>query len=65
MVSQLPTAKFDTLRTTDTIDGLNFKNFQMHIKLNGDIIVHNFYISKLYEGYTIAINYYYIDESER
>jgi hypothetical protein len=63
MVSQAPTAKFDTLRTIDTIDGVSFKNFQMHIKVNENITVHNFYITRLYEGYTIAINYYYIDEA--
>ncbi len=63
MVNQAPNARFDTLRTTDTIDGLAFKNFQMHVKVNNNVLVHNFYITRLYDGYTIAINYYYIDEA--
>ncbi len=63
MVNQAPTAKFDTLRTTDTIDGLRFKNFQMHIKVNENKTVHNYYITRLYDGYSIAINYYYIDDA--
>ncbi len=62
MVNQAPNAKFDTLRTVEIIDGLAFKNFQMHVKVNEETILHNFYISRLYDGYTIAINYYYMDK---
>lgn len=63
MVNQAPNARFDTLRTTDTIDGLAFKSFQMHVKVNDNITVHNYYTTRLYDGYTIAINYYYIDQA--
>ena len=62
MVNQAPNAVFDTLRTRDTIDGLAFKRFQMNVKMNDNITVQNFYLTRLYDGYTIAINYYYIDE---
>ena len=62
MVNQAPNAVFDTLRTRDTIDGLAFKSFQMNVKMNDNITVQNFYLTRLYDGYTIAINYYYIDE---
>ncbi|MBC7721275.1 MAG: hypothetical protein H7068_04580 [Pedobacter sp.] len=60
--NESPSSKFDTVRTKRIIDGLDFKEFQMHIKLNDIVSVHNFYLSRLYDGYTISVNYFYIDE---
>lgn len=58
-----PQAKFDSSRTREIIDGIPFKSFRMDVKVNDDLIVHNFIITKLYKGSTLFINYNYTDES--
>jgi hypothetical protein len=64
MVKQAaPTAKFDSSRTIETIDGIDFKCFRMNAQLNDKLTLYNFLITKLYKGSTLAINYYYTDES--
>ncbi len=57
-----PTARFDSSRTIETIDGLDFKSFRMDIRLNDKLTVHSFLVTRLYRGSTLTINYYYTDE---
>lgn len=64
MVKQVPPdAKVDSSRTVETIDGIPFKSFRMDIKINNNLVVHNFIVTKLYKGSTLSINYDFTDES--
>ena len=58
-----PAAKFDSSRTIESIDGIDFKSFRMDVKLNENLTLHNFLITRLYKGATLSINYYYTDEA--
>jgi hypothetical protein len=58
-----PDAKVDSSRTVETIDGIPFKSFRMDIKVNNNLTVHNFIVTKLYKGSTLSINYNFADES--
>ena len=64
MVKQAPpTAQFDSSRTIETIDGVRFKSFKMVVKLNDDLTVYNYIITRPYKGSTLSINYNYTDKS--
>lgn len=66
MFDQSPSSKFDTLRTKRIIDGVDFNEFQINVKLSNGITFHNIYLARLYERRnTISINYYYFDEIDR
>jgi len=63
MVKQAPPdAHFDSSRTIETIDGLSFKSFKMVVRLNNNLTVYNYIISRLYKGSTLSINYNYTDK---
>ena len=64
MVKQAPPqAKADSSRTIETIDAITFKSFKMEVKINDDLKVYNYIITRLYKGSTISINYNYTDRS--
>jgi hypothetical protein len=64
MVKQAPPqSKVDSSRTIETVDGITFKSFKMEIKINDNLTIYNYIITRLYKGSTLSINYNYADKS--
>ena len=62
MADQAPNLKLDSSRKITTIDGLQFKEFIIELKINGKLIIHSSALWKLYKHYTFSIAYMYNDE---
>ena len=62
MADQAPNLKLDSSRKIMTIDGLQFKEFIIELKINGKLIIHSSALWKLYKNYTFSISYTYNDE---
>ena len=62
MVRKIPTMKFDSSTTLETIDKLVFEKFTITAIKNGNAIVHTIYYSKLYKSYDFEINSIFMDD---
>lgn len=64
-LDKMPTAKIDSVTTSEVIDGLLFDKFHVTIIIKENFIMNMFLLSKYYKGYDFGISYLYLDEKTK